>query len=92
MLNLANGAAIFAGGDLPADITNPFSLASDNIVTGSDKLSLKITTASGLFQGSTTNQNGRVISFSGAVLQKQNAGFGQFLGADQSGSVVLESQ
>jgi|GEM_PF-1730918 len=92
VLNLANGAAIFEGGDLPAEITNPFSLASDNIITGSDKLSLKITTASGLFQGSTTNQNGRVISFSGAVLQKQNAGFGQFLGADQSGSVVLESQ
>jgi hypothetical protein len=90
VLNLADGTVILENGDLPEAITNQFVLASDNIVTGSNRLSLRIGPASGLFVGTTTNLNGRILSFSGAVLQKQTNGFGEFLGTNQTGSVLLQ--
>jgi hypothetical protein len=90
VLNLTDGSVILENGDLPEAITNQFVLASDNIVTGSNKLALKIAPASGLFQGSTTNSLRRVVTFSGVVLQKQTNGFGEFLGTNQSGSVLLQ--
>ena len=71
---------------------NQFFLGTNNLVLGSEKLSLTINTASGLFQGSTTNGEGKTIPFSGALLRKQNAGFGQFLGTNQTGSVSLQPQ
>jgi hypothetical protein len=89
VLNLTNGFVLLEHGGLSETISNQFVLGANNEVTGSEKLILTFTTATGLFQGSATNPPGKAISFSGAVLQKQNAGFGQFLGASQSGSVYL---
>jgi hypothetical protein len=89
-LDVVNGTVILAKGNLPESITNQFFLGPNNLVIGSNKLSLKISTSSGLFQGTTISGSGKTIAISGALLQKQGAGFGQFIGADQSGSVSLE--
>jgi hypothetical protein len=61
-------------------------------VTGSNKLSLAITTTTGLFKGSATNSAGKPVSFTGAVLQKQTKGFGLFLDGEQTGSVSLSPE
>jgi hypothetical protein len=83
---------LLEGGGLTQSISNQFTLAANNIVTGSNKLSLTLTTTTGLFQGTATNSVGKTVSFKGAVLQKQTNGFGQFLNTNQSGSVQLAPQ
>ncbi len=89
VLNLTNGYALLENGGLSPAISNLFTLKAKNMVAGSNKLHLTLTAANGLFQGSATNAQGKPISFSGAVLQKQTNGFGQFLNAAQTGSVYL---
>ena len=55
---------------------------------GTNKLTLSINLASGLFNGSVTTPDGsRSFPFKGAVYQKQNQGWGFFLGTNQSGRV-----
>jgi hypothetical protein len=77
-LVLTNGVLILEGG---------------NTASGPNGLSLTITNATGLFQGSLTNSlTGKIIKINGAVLQKLNAGYGTFLGTNQSGSVSLEQK
>jgi hypothetical protein len=59
-------------------------------VTSSGKLSLSISTTSGLFKGSVVNPaTKKTIPISGAVLQKQNIGAGYFLGTNEIGGVYL---
>jgi len=89
-LNLTNGVLILENGNLPASLTNEFTLRTNNAAAGTCGLTLTITNATGLFQGSLTNPaTGKIIKVSGAVLQKANAGYGTFLGTNQSGSVFL---
>src|SRR5206468_3840652 len=53
-------------------------------------LSLNINTSSGLFSGKVTNPtNGQRLAIYGALLLKQNAGFGYFPSVDQTGPVYL---
>jgi hypothetical protein len=96
VLDLTNGYVLLEDGGLTQNISNQFALGANNIVTGSNKLHLTITTSSGLFQGATTTTNaaGKTIpiTINGAVFQKQTNGFGLFLNADQSGSVYLAPQ
>jgi hypothetical protein len=92
VLDLTNGYVFLEDGGLTQSISNEFILGANNIVTGSNKLRLTITTSTGLFQGTTTNAAGKTVSFTGAVLQKQTNGFGQFLNTNQSGSVSLTPQ
>ena len=65
--------------------------ASSKVINlAANKLSLSIATASGLFKGSVTDpSSGKSFAFSGALLQKQNAGAGFLLGTNRSSSVVL---
>jgi len=92
VLNLTNGYVLIEDGGLTQNISNQFTLSPNNIVAGSNKLRLTITTSTGLFQGTVTNAEGQTISISGAVLQEQTNGFGQFLNGAQSGSVYLAPQ
>jgi hypothetical protein len=92
LLQLTNGYAFLEGGGLAESISNQFFLENTSIAKGSNKLSITFATSTGLFQGSTTNAAGKPVSFSGAVLQKQTNGFGQFINGDQSGSVFLAPQ
>jgi hypothetical protein len=92
VLNLSGGYVLLENGGIPQSISNEFTLAPNNAVSDTEKLKLTFTTSTGLFQGSVTNGSGKTISISGAVLQKQTNGFGQFVNGEQSGSVYLAPQ
>ena len=55
------------------------------------KLTFTVSTATGLFTGSSIDENGTKSTFKGAVFQKQSLGAGVYLNRTQSGSVLLES-
>jgi hypothetical protein len=70
-------------------------LGPDDKVTNqsSNRLTFVIVPASGLFSGVVTPPDGgRSLSFKGALLQKQTAGRGFFLGTNHSGRVTLTAR
>ena len=78
---------VLQGGNLAQSITNDFTISSENSFSNTNKSSLKIA-ASGLFQGGVPDPaTGKSVSINGAWLQKQNVGFGTFIGTNQTGSV-----
>jgi hypothetical protein len=93
LLSWTNGVAILENGNLAQGITNGLNFGNAGKVTGTNKLNLKITTSgnnAGLFKGSVVNPvTGKRITVNGALLQKQDVGYGSFLGTNQSGSVSL---
>ena len=92
LLNLTNAILAFTNSQFSTDFTNVIELTPQNtILNRSDnKLSVRLSKATGLFSGSVTPPSGgKPISFSGALLQKQNAGAGFFLMTNASGSVTL---
>ena len=91
-ITVSNPSIAFAGGNLEVPFANPIVLGASSKVTnlGSNKLALSITTSSGLFKGSVANPTtGKSLAFSGALLQKQNAGSGFLLGTNRSTRVFL---
>jgi hypothetical protein len=93
VLNLINGFVTFTGGDLSAPFTNHVTLTEDNRFANlsTNKLTLSITPATGLFAGTGTDPvTGKSIPFKGAVLRKQNRASGHFLGPTQSGRVSVD--
>jgi uncharacterized repeat protein (TIGR02543 family) len=89
ILDLTAGYVLLENGGLPQSVSNRFTLAVNNKVTGTGKLTLAFAAATGLFQGSATNSSGKTILFNGALLQKQTNGFGLFLNGSQTGGVLL---
>jgi Divergent InlB B-repeat domain/Glucodextranase, domain B/NHL repeat len=91
LLNLPSGGlVVLQQGNLPQSFTNHFNLSTANKPTSSDGLKLTITSSSGLFKGTASDPNGGgSVPINGVLLQKQNAGFGTFLGTSQSGAVYL---
>ncbi len=89
-LNWTNGVIELDGGNLSSNLTNAVTLGANNKLSGANKLSLTLTTASGLFQGTVPAPGSKSgIAVSGVLLQGDNAGYGLFLGATNSGSVYL---
>ena len=92
LLGINQGEVILKSGNLWQSITNQIQFATNKIINlgPSNRLSLAITASSGLFRGSVMPQApGKPVPFSGILLQKPNAGYGHFLGTNQSGSVYL---
>ncbi len=90
VLNLTNGVVVLENGDLSQNITNAFTLNANNTFTGTNRLSLRLTTSSGLFQGTVVDPaTGKSLAVKGALLQKQNLGAGFFLNSNQAGRVRL---
>ena len=90
LLDFAAGELWLTNGNLPQSFTNQFSLGDNNKVTSTNKMSLSISTSSGLFTGSVVNPaTKKTIPIHGAVLQKQNIGAGYFLGTNETGEVFL---
>ena len=90
ILTWTNGNIILSGGNLADSITNAFTIAANNKVTGTNGLTLSFVTSSGLFKGSVRNPAAaKPIPVNGALLQKQDTGFGTFLGTNQTGQVFL---
>ncbi|MBI3849377.1 MAG: peptidylprolyl isomerase [Verrucomicrobia bacterium] len=94
VLNFTDGLVVLSGGNLTQSWTNTVTLGADNKVlnTSSNTLTLSIALTSGAFKGSFVEPGtGRKVSFIGALQQKQNAGFGYFLGTTESGEVRFEA-
>lgn len=90
-LSLANAALVLSGGSPQENITKQLALTQNQVSIPSDKLRLTFTPSTGLFRGSVTDPLGqKPLQFTGVVLQKQALGAGYFLGAAQSGRVLLE--
>jgi hypothetical protein len=92
LLTFTNGELALVGGDLAGSITNQITLGARNRVTNlsANKLTLTFSPSKGSFTGRVINPaSGKPVSFSGVVLQKENAGFGWFLGLSHSGLVSL---
>lgn len=90
------GTVVFSGGDLPADITNSVSIDARNKVndlTVTNSLKLKLKKSQGLFSGKLADPSNpkKALRFGGVILQGPNtgSGYGYFLGAGQSGKVIL---
>lgn len=92
VLNWTNGVVIFQGGKLSSPFTNSVVLNAKSAImnVSDDKLTLKIQSKSGRFNGSANDPStGNRISFTGVVLQKQSGGLGFFPDAPLSGQVLL---
>jgi hypothetical protein len=91
-ITVTDPSVMFTGGNLASPFANAIVLGANSKVTnlGANKLSLSIATANGLFKGSVTDPStGKSSAFSGALLQKQNAGSGFLLGTNRSSRVTL---
>ena len=91
-LPIANALVTFSGGNLSNPITNEVMLAENNRVANASTnyLVLTIKKSTGLFKGSVVDPaSRRRLGFSGALIQKQLAGRGYFLGTNQSGRVYF---
>ena len=91
VLALTNGTVSFAAGNL-VTFTNTIQLSADGKTTnlGTNKLTLTIQPATGLFTGTVVPPVAtKAITFKGAVHQKGSYGSGFFLGTNQTGDVQL---
>ncbi len=92
IISMSDGTVAFTGGDLNSAFANSITLTAGNkVVNNSDnKLTMSFALPTGLFHGTVAPPDGsRSLSFRGAAFQKGNQAYGYFLGADQSGSVVV---
>jgi hypothetical protein len=90
-----NAVVSLAGGDLASGLTQSVTVTSANgvkaIAPVARGFTAAIKSANGCFSGTFTDPAANVARrFEGIFLQKQNAGFGFFLGAELSGMVEFE--
>jgi uncharacterized repeat protein (TIGR01451 family) len=85
----ASGAIILDGGGLPESETNAVSFGAGYRITGANKSSVTLSTGTGLFHGNVSDGGPKPVSVSGALLQKQNVGYGYFISTNESGRVYL---
>jgi len=86
------GSLIFSGGGLPL-FTNSFTLGRNNklLSPSPNRLTLSISSASGLFKGAALNPDtGRLFPFQGVLMERNGFGAGFFLGPNLSGQVYLD--
>jgi hypothetical protein len=83
---------IFSGGNLASPLAIPVTWSKGSTVVNqsTNKFSLTLTPASGLFKGSVTLPGTKQsAAFQGVLLEKSVSGQGYFLGASQSGQVYF---
>ncbi|HWI56389.1 MAG TPA: hypothetical protein VNZ22_04135, partial [Bacillota bacterium] len=92
-LNWTRGELFLEGGNLTQSLTNSVQIDPNLKVSSTNKVSLTITNSSGWFQGRVVDPaTGKPIVVNGTLLQKQNTGYGYFLGTNSSGRVYLGPQ
>jgi len=89
--NFTNGVAVFSGGSLAAPLTNTFLVSSSGKITCSppNRLSLKLVSALGLFQGTVKPAAGKSYTFKGALLQDRDCGYGYFIDEHKLSGLVF---
>jgi hypothetical protein len=93
VLAMTDGVVLLSGGNLSQVWTNNIVLEANNQVSNAstNRLTVSISTATGLFQGTFLDPAvNRTVNFSGVLLQKSTNGAGFFLGEDQAGWVQIE--
>jgi hypothetical protein len=94
VLNLTEARVEFSGGNLATAFTNSILLGpySKVINLSGNPLMLAFSPTLGTYSGSVTDPiTLKSFPFKGAVLQKQNAGFGFLTGTDQTSRVVIKA-
>jgi hypothetical protein len=89
VLSAGTNELLLTDGDLGEPLTNWVVLATNDKVTSSNRTSVGISAASGLFKGSALPPFGKAIPFTGVILQKQGFASGFFLGTNESGRVYF---
>lgn len=84
--NFTSGQVILQNGNLDTPLTNAVSAVGKG---GPGYASLSISTSTGVFHGIAQTTSGNAIEFNGALLQSELAGYGIFLGTNQTGKVLL---
>lgn len=89
VLSFSAGRVQFSAGNLNEDFFNDIALAGSTVKNlGTNRLNFSINRSSGLFSGTVSTPDGSSrIPFQGALHQKQNLGWGFFLGTNQGGRV-----
>jgi hypothetical protein len=79
------------GGGLDRPVADRISLTANKVLDlNSNKLTLTFSSGTGTFKGRWTDpQTKQAVVMGGIVLEKQNQGFGFFLGSDGSGVVNI---
>src|SRR5262249_792835 len=92
-LSWPTGTLVLTARGLSSPITNSITFGPNGRVVAPSPIGLKLafTSSTGSFKGSALNpQNGLSVAFQGVLFQKGNsAGYGFFLGSNQSGEVLL---
>lgn len=92
-LNFSQGVVVLENGGLFQNLTNQVLLGPDNrvtVLTGTNRLSLTLSPATGLFQGSFLHPlTLQSVAFSGALLPSLTNGTGFFVITNQSGRVFF---
>jgi len=94
ILNLTQADVSFGGGNLVPEFSNSILLDLNSRVSNlsGNQLTLSFSTAQGTYSGTVTDPTTlKRFSFKGAVLQKQNTGFGFLTGTNQTSRVMVES-
>jgi hypothetical protein len=94
VLAMSDGVLILTGGNLSQSCTNDVILGANNHLTNASPnlLSTSLSAGTGRFKGSFFDTGAvRSVKFNGVLLQKSTNGSGFFLGTNQSGRVLLES-
>jgi hypothetical protein len=91
ILDLTSAQLEFCGGNLRCSFTNFLTLGlNSKVSSSSNHLTMSFTLANGTYHGTVLDpSSGNACQFSGAVLQKMNAGYGLLLGTDQSSVVAF---
>jgi hypothetical protein len=82
---------ILNGGGLSSPMTNSVNWGANNKITAGSAVKLSVNSKSGLFQGtvSTGPGKGDAMTFQGVLFEKDNIGYGFFLGSGRSGTVTF---
>jgi len=94
ILNLTQADVSFGGGNLLPEFSNSILLDLNSRVSNlsGNQLALSFATSRGTYSGTVTDPTTlKRFSFKGAVLQKQNTGFGFLTGTNQTSRVMVES-
>lgn len=94
LMNLTNAVVVVSGGGLAQSLTNQFTVSSNNVAKTVSTDRYKPTLSFNLSQGSFSGKvySGKTaVSFTGVVLTNGSAGWGYFLGTNQSGQVYLSA-